>query len=291
MAKRAITATPARAALLCLMMIGAPLPAQPLRIDGDVFSLNGKPYQILSGEMHYPRVPREYWSHRLRLARAMGLNTICTYLFWNLHEPEEGRFIFTGNLDVAEYARLAQQAGLNVILRPGPYVCAEWDFGGLPAWLLKDDGIRVRCMHPRFIAATRAYLLRLGEELRSLQITGGGPIILVQLENEYGSYGSDQEYLQNLRYQNAPAPGVPVFYRGTFQLDKTGDTFLDLKAWKKGAAWINGHQLGRYWRAGPQHDLFVPGVWLNKGENVLVVFDLEQENPAPLRATRDRELP
>src|SRR3984885_7403131 len=110
--------------------------ASPIPISGSHFVRDGKPYQIISGAIHYPRVPRAYWRDRLRKARAMGLNTVETYVFWNLHEPSPGQFDFSGQNDIAEFIREAQQEGLYVILRPGPYACAEWDFGGLPAWLL-----------------------------------------------------------------------------------------------------------------------------------------------------------
>lgn len=165
----------------------------------DQMVMNGKPYRILSGEMHYPRVPREYWEDRMLKAKAMGLNTICTYVFWNLHEPRPGKFDFTGNLDIAQYLHTAQKFGLNIILRPGPYICSEWDFGGLPSWLLKEKDIKLRCMDPRFLKAVERYIMRLGKEVSGLQITKGGPIIMVQIENEYGSYGNDKEYLKILK--------------------------------------------------------------------------------------------
>jgi beta-galactosidase len=168
-------------------------------VQGEQFLLNGKPFRIMSGEMHYPRVPRAYWQDRFAKMKAMGLNTICTYIFWNAHEPRPGDFNFEGNLDVAEYIREAQKAGLYVIVRPGPYVCSEWDFGGLPSWLLSEPDIKVRCMDPRYMAAVKRYVERLGQELHGLQISEGGPIILVQLENEYGSYGNDKQYLRELR--------------------------------------------------------------------------------------------
>lgn len=142
-------------------------------LGANAFFLNGKPFRILSGELHYPRMPREYWKDRLLKARAMGLNTVCTYLFWNWHETEPGQFSFAGNLDVAGFIRIAQEVGLRVIIRPGPYICSEWDFGGLPAWLLRDPDIRVRCLDPKFMAAVRCYVKRVGRELRGLQITRG----------------------------------------------------------------------------------------------------------------------
>src|ERR1700730_14219045 len=126
--------------------------------QGEHFLLDGKPFQIISGDMHYARVPRQYWRDRMKKMRAMGLNTLTTYVFWNLHEPRPGQFDFTGNLDVAEYVRTAQQEGLWVIVRPGPYVCSEWDFGGLPSWLLATPGMKVRSADPRFLQAAERYL-------------------------------------------------------------------------------------------------------------------------------------
>jgi beta-galactosidase len=164
------------------------------------FLLDGKPFQIVSGEMHYARVPRAYWRTRLRMAKAMGLNSITTYVFWNWHEPKPGVYDFSGDHDVAEFVREAQQEGLYVILRPGPYSCAEWDFGGFPAWLLKDPNMVVRSRNPMFLAAARQWLLRLGKELAPLQIGNGGPIIAVQVENEYGSYGQDHEYMEDIHH-------------------------------------------------------------------------------------------
>ncbi|MFI5178878.1 MAG: glycoside hydrolase family 35 protein [Vicinamibacterales bacterium] len=173
--------------------------ASKLTIEGRRFVLDGKPYQIMSGEMHYPRIPREYWRDRMRKARAMGLNTITTYVFWNLHEPRPGVFDFTGNLDVAAFVRTAQEEGLNVIVRPGPYVCSEWDLGGLPAWLLADRSIVLRSTDERFMAAADRYLKRVGQELAPLQSTRGGPIIAVQVENEYGSFDNDAVYMRRVR--------------------------------------------------------------------------------------------
>ena len=162
------------------------------------FLLDGKPFQIISGSMHYARIPRAYWRDRLRMAKAMGLNSITTYVFWNWHEPERGVYDFSGNRDVAEFVREAQQEGLYVILRPGPYSCAEWDFGGFPAWLLKDPNMVVRSRDPQFLAAAQAWLMQLGKQLAPLQIGNGGPIIAVQVENEYGSYGKDHAYMEDI---------------------------------------------------------------------------------------------
>jgi beta-galactosidase len=168
-------------------------------IDGDHFSLDGQPFQIISGEMHYTRIPREYWRDRLKKARAMGLNTISTYVFWNVHEPKPGTYDFDGQNDVAEFIRLSRAEGLYVILRPGPYICAEWDLGGLPAWLLADPAIVLRSADEKFLARAERWLKRLGQELAPLQVTRGGPIIAVQVENEYGSFGNDKQYLGRIR--------------------------------------------------------------------------------------------
>ena len=165
-------------------------------VGGGGFLLDGKPFRVISGEMHYPRIPREYWHARLKMARAMGLNAITTYVFWNEHEPTPGVYDFTGNNDVAEFIREAQQEGLWVILRPGPYVCAEWEFGGYPAWLLKDPTTVVRSQDSRFLDPATRWLKRLGDELAPLQVGNGGPIVLVQVENEYGSFGSDHDYME-----------------------------------------------------------------------------------------------
>jgi beta-galactosidase len=151
------------------------------------------------GELHYPRFPREYWQQRLAMARAMGLEAISTYVFWNFHERAEGEYDFAGDRDVAHFVRLAQQEGLDVVLRPGPYVCAEWDFGGLPAWLQRDGEIPVRTVDERFMGPAQRWLHRLGKELAPLQRSAGGPIVAVQLENEYGAFGADRPYLLALR--------------------------------------------------------------------------------------------
>jgi beta-galactosidase len=178
---------------------GIPTTGHSFRAEGDHFALDGKPFRVIAGEMHYARVPRAYWRDRLRKAKAMGLNTITTYVFWNVHEPQPGVYDFSGNNDVAEFVREAQQEGLYVNLRPGPYSCAEWDFGGYPGWLLKDHSMVVRSSDPKFIAAASRWMHRLGQELAPLQIGRGGPIIMVQIENEYGSFGDDHGYLNQIR--------------------------------------------------------------------------------------------
>lgn len=161
------------------------------------FLLDGKPFQIISGEIHPARVPVEYWKHRIQMAKAMGCNTIAAYIFWNYHEVEPGVFDFqTGNHNIAEFVRLVQDEGMFLILRPGPYVCAEWDFGGLPSYLLAIPDIKVRCMDPRYTEAAERYIKSLAIQVKDLQVTKGGPILMVQIENEYGSYGNDREYMK-----------------------------------------------------------------------------------------------
>lgn len=177
----------------------APAAPHSIRIENGQFVLDGRPFQIISGEMHYARIPREYWRDRLRKARAMGLNTISTYVFWNLHEPKPGVYDFRGQLDVAEFIREAQEEGLYVIVRAGPYVCSEWDLGGLPAWLLGDPNAKLRSREESFLRPAAEWMDHLGRELAPLEITRGGPIIAVQVENEYGSFGSDKVYMSRVR--------------------------------------------------------------------------------------------
>lgn len=165
----------------------------------DTFYLNGEPFQIISGAIHYFRVVPAYWQDRLEKLKAMGCNTVETYVPWNLHEPQKGVFRFEGLADVEGFVRLAQELGLYVILRPSPYICAEWEFGGLPAWLLAEDGMRLRVSYPPFLQHVEAYYQVLLERLAPLQVDRGGPVILMQLENEYGSYANDHSYLRQLR--------------------------------------------------------------------------------------------
>jgi beta-galactosidase len=164
------------------------------------FLLNNKPFTIRAGELHYSRIPKAYWDHRIKLAKAMGMNTICIYLFWNYHEMEQGKFDFSGEKDVAEFVRLIQKNGMYCILRPGPYVCAEWDMGGLPWWLLKKKDIKVsRRADEFFMDRVKIYLKEAAKQLAPLQIQNGGPIIMVQVENEYGTWGDDQKYMEIMR--------------------------------------------------------------------------------------------
>ena len=164
------------------------------------FLLDGKPFQIISGEMHPARIPVEYWRHRIQMARAMGCNTIAAYIFWNYHESEPGVFDFqTGNHNIAAFIRIVQEEGMLLMLRPGPYVCAEWEFGGLPSYLLRIPDIKVRCMDPRYTEAVERYIKTLALQVKELQVTKGGPIVMVQVENEYGSFGNDRTYMKWLQ--------------------------------------------------------------------------------------------
>ena len=165
----------------------------------DDFYLNGEKFQVISGSIHYFRVVPEYWRDRLLKLKAMGCNTVETYIPWNFHEPNRGEFNFEGDHDVCRFIRIAQELGLWVIIRPSPYICAEWEFGGFPAWLLAQDGMRFRCSYAPYMQEFLAYFDELLPRLVPLQITHGGPIIMMQVENEYGSYGDDKEYLALLR--------------------------------------------------------------------------------------------
>nr|WP_329811810.1 beta-galactosidase [Streptomyces sp. GSL17-113] len=170
-----------------------------LTVDARGFLRAGRPHQIISAAVHYFRVLPEQWSDRLARLRAMGVNTVETYIAWNVHEPEPGAFDFSGGRDVAAFVRTADELGLDVILRPGPYICAEWEFGGLPGWLLATPGIRLRCRDAHYLAAVDRWFDALVPRLVPLQATRGGPVVAMQVENEYGSYGTDRGYLEHLR--------------------------------------------------------------------------------------------
>lgn len=163
------------------------------------FYLDGERIKIISGSIHYFRVVPEYWMDRLLKLKAMGCNTVETYVPWNLHEPEEGKFCFEGRMDLERFIKMAEEAGLLVIVRPSPFICAEWEFGGLPAWLLTKENIRLRADHKTFLACVERYYHRLFQILSPLQCTNGGPVIMMQVENEYGYYGSDKGYLTKLK--------------------------------------------------------------------------------------------
>ena len=169
-------------------------------LGNKTFLLNGKPYVIRAGEIHFPRIPHEYWEQRIQMTKAMGMNTICIYLFWNLHEQSPDVYNFKGQADVAEFVRLVQKNGMYCIVRPGPYACAEWDMGGLPWWLLKKKDIAVRTSKdPYFMERAEKYLKEVGKQLAPLQIQNGGNIIMVQVENEYATFGNDKTYMEQIR--------------------------------------------------------------------------------------------
>ena len=183
---------------LCLLIGGiqdAAAQKHTFALGDSTFLLDNKPFQIISGEIHYPRVPREAWRQRMQMAKAMGLNTIGTYVFWNLHEPEKNKFDFSGNNDIAEFVKIAKEEGLWVILRPSPYVCAEWEFGGYPYWLQNEKGLVVRSKESRYLKEYETYIKAVGKQLAPLQVNRGGNILMVQVENEYGSFSNDKEYL------------------------------------------------------------------------------------------------
>jgi beta-galactosidase len=162
------------------------------------FLLDGEPHRILSGAIHYFRVHPDLWADRIRKAKLMGLNTIETYVAWNAHAPSPDVFDLTGGLDLGRFLDLVAEEGMHAIVRPGPYICAEWTNGGLPYWLFTDGTVGVRRDEPGFLGAVSSYLQALAPVLVPRQIDHGGPIVLVQVENEYGAYGSDPVYLQKL---------------------------------------------------------------------------------------------
>lgn len=179
----------------------------------NTFLLNNQPIVIKAAELHYTRIPREYWAHRIAMCKALGMNTICMYIFWNIHEQEEGHFDFTNQNDIAAFCREAQKQGMNVIVRPGPYVCAEWEMGGLPWWLLKKEDIALRSLDPYYMERVKIFMNEVGKQLAPLQITKGGNIIMVQVENEFGSYGTDKPYIAAIRnlVKEAGFNEVPLF--------------------------------------------------------------------------------
>lgn len=172
--------------------------APPFFYNDSSFTYQNKPFRIISGAIHYFRVVPEYWEDRLLKLKACGFNTVETYVCWNLHEPKPGKFDFSGILDIKRFIEIAGEVGLHVIVRPGPYICSEWEFGGLPAWLLADSDMKVRCMYKPYINAVERFYKELFKYLIPLQCTKGGPIIAMQIENEYGAYGNDKEYLKHI---------------------------------------------------------------------------------------------
>ena len=201
--------------IIALIALSSSIAANDFTIGDKTFLLNGQPFIVKAAEVHYPRIPRPYWEHRIKMCKALGMNSVCIYIFWNIHEQKEGEFNFTDNNDIAEFCRLAQKNGMYVIVRPGPYVCAEWEMGGLPWWLLKKKDIKLRERDPYFMERVKIFEQKVGEQLRPLTIQNGGPIIMIQVENEYGSYGEDKPYVSEIRdvlreiYRPTPQP-LPV---------------------------------------------------------------------------------
>ena len=196
------------------------------------------PEQVISGALHYFRIHPGLWDDRLDKAVATGLNTVETYIPWNLHEPHQGELVFSGICDVAPFIRKAQAHQRQVIVRPGPYICAEWDNGGFPGWLLALPGVKLRCVDPVYLDAVEKYFTVLFDPLR-------------EIESE------------------------PAFYRGTFDLAETADTFVN-RPGVKGSVWINGSHLGRYWDIGPTETLYVPAPVLRKGQNEIIILEQEK---------------
>lgn len=168
-------------------------------VKGKDFYRDGEPIKIISGAVHYFRNMPDTWRDIFKKMRAMGLNCVETYCAWNLHEPQEGEFTFQGNLDIHRFIKMAEEEGLMVIVRPGPYICAEWEFGGLPWWLQTKEDMEIRCMNEEYLKCFEGYLDRLLKEIVPLLATNGGPVIMVQCENEYGYYGDDKEYLAHIK--------------------------------------------------------------------------------------------
>ncbi|MBF0651516.1 beta-galactosidase [Dysgonomonas sp. GY75] len=201
--------------LICIFQIifSSCMTKGTFEVGDKTFLLNGKAFAVKAAELHYPRIPKEYWEHRIQTAKALGMNTICLYVFWNYHEPEEGKYDFSGQKDIAAFCKLAQKHDMYVIVRPGPYVCAEWEMGGLPWWLLKKKEIKLREQDPYFMERTRLFMNEVGKQLADLQITKGGNIIMVQVENEYGAFGTDKPYIAEIRdiVKGAGFTDIPLF--------------------------------------------------------------------------------
>lgn len=217
---------------LCSLMFMGCSPIQKEKhtfsIGDKTFLLDGKPFLIKAAEMHYTRIPAEYWEHRIQMCKALGMNTICIYAFWNIHEQKEGEFDFKGQNDIAAFCRLVQKHGMYIMLRPGPYVCSEWEMGGLPWWLLKKKDIKLRTNDVYFLERTKLFMNEIGKELADLQVSRGGNIIMVQVENEYGAYATDKEYIANIRdiVKGAGFTDVPLFqcdWSSTFQRNGLDD--------------------------------------------------------------------
>jgi beta-galactosidase len=199
-----ILSSMATSALALSLLFAAPTQSvakssDTFEVGNGTFLMNGKPFIIKAAEVHYPRIPRAYWDQRIKMCKSLGMNTLCVYVFWNIHEQKEGEFNFTDNNDLRAFIKLAQKNGMYVIVRPGPYVCAEWEMGGLPWWLLKKKDIKLREQDPYFMERLEIFEKKVGEQIGDLTVDKGGPIIMVQVENEYGSYGEDKPYIAAVR--------------------------------------------------------------------------------------------
>ena len=206
------------AATLLAMTLAAPstetlAQARTFTPGKGTFLLDGQPFVVKAAELHYPRIPQPYWEHRIKLCKALGMNTICLYVFWNAHEAQPDQYDFSGQNDLAAFCRLCQKHGMYIILRPGPYVCAEWEMGGLPWWLLKDKDIRLREDDPRFLERVEKFEKAVAAQVADLTIQRGGPILMIQVENEYGSYGENKPYVAKVRdmLRSCYGPEVTLF--------------------------------------------------------------------------------
>ena len=187
--------------------------ARKFEAGKNTFLLDGEPFVVKAAELHYTRIPQAYWEHRIEMCKALGMNTICIYIFWNIHEQEEGKFDFSGQNDIAAFCRAAQKHGMYVIVRPGPYVCAEWEMGGLPWWLLKKKDVALRTLDPYYMERVGIFMKEVGKQLAPLQVNKGGNIIMVQVENEYSSYATDKPYVAAVRdlVRESGFTDVPLF--------------------------------------------------------------------------------
>ena len=211
--RKLILSTLIASSLFSLSSCGPKREKGTFEIGENTFLLNEKPFVVRAAEIHYSRIPQEYWKHRIQMCKALGMNTVCIYVFWNYHEMEEGKFDFKGNKDIAKFCDLAQEEGMWVIVRPGPYVCAEWEMGGLPWWLLKKDDMQLRSLDPYYMERVKIFMNEVGKQLSDRQITRGGNIIMAQVENEFGSYGTDKPYISAIRdiVEEAGFNEVPLF--------------------------------------------------------------------------------
>lgn len=223
--------------LSALLTLAAAIPATATEVVSGksfeagerTFLLDGKPFVIKAAELHYPRIPRPYWENRIQLCKALGMNTVCLYVFWNAHESEPGKFDFTGNNDLRHFIELCAANDMKVILRPGPYVCAEWDMGGLPWWLLKNRDIRLREDDPAFLERVAIFEKAVAGQVGDLTVDKGGPILMVQVENEYGAYDVNKKYVGEIRdmLRSLYGPSVVLFqcdWASTFEDNGLDDT-------------------------------------------------------------------